>query len=75
MQASSRGALVEPLRSHEVVIPAQAVALPGTLVVGYALRSVLPGATPLFEEPLALQEVAKPATVWFEKHLPRGERP
>lgn len=42
---------------------------------GPKLLSVVPGATHLFEEPGALQEVAQSATVWFEKHLPRGERP
>jgi alpha-beta hydrolase superfamily lysophospholipase len=33
---------------------------------------VIPGATHLFEEPGALQEVARLAADWFTKHL-RGE--
>jgi len=37
--------------------------------------SVIPGATHLFEEPGALQQVARFATQWFDRHLPRGERP
>ena len=38
--------------------------------------TILPGATHLFEEPGALEEVARLATVWFRKHLQplnRGE--
>lgn len=37
--------------------------------------TVIPGATHLFEEPGTLQQVAGLATQWFERQLPRGERP
>jgi len=33
---------------------------------------VIPGATHLFEEPGALEEVARLAAEWFERHLRRA---
>ena len=30
---------------------------------------IVPGATPLFEEPGALDEMARPACEWFQRHL------
>jgi alpha-beta hydrolase superfamily lysophospholipase len=30
---------------------------------------IVPGATPLFEEPGALEEVARRAAAWFDAHL------
>lgn len=34
---------------------------------------IVPGATHLFEEPGALEEVARQAAVWFARHLPASE--
>lgn len=36
---------------------------------------VVPGATHLFEEPGALDQVARLAAAWFTRHLPTGPRP
>jgi putative phosphoribosyl transferase len=37
--------------------------------------SIVPGATHLFEEPGALEEVSRLATAWFERHLARPAGP
>jgi pimeloyl-ACP methyl ester carboxylesterase len=34
---------------------------------------IIPGATHLFEEPGALEEVARLATAWFTRHLPKAQ--
>jgi pimeloyl-ACP methyl ester carboxylesterase len=34
---------------------------------------IVPGATHLFEEPGALEQVARLATAWFQRHLSGGE--
>jgi hypothetical protein len=34
---------------------------------------IVPGATHLFEEPGALEEVARIARDWFERHVARAE--
>ncbi len=39
------------------------------LLTGEADLSIVPGATHLFEEPGALEEVARLATDWFQRHL------
>jgi putative phosphoribosyl transferase len=36
---------------------------------------VIPGATHLFPEPGALEQVARLATTWFRRYLPRGPAP
>jgi hypothetical protein len=36
---------------------------------------IVPGATHLFEEPGALDEVARLAHLWFERYLARDESP
>jgi hypothetical protein len=35
----------------------------------------VPGATHLFEEPGALDDVCDHATAWFDRHCPDGQRP
>jgi dienelactone hydrolase len=37
--------------------------------------AVVPGATHLFEEPGALDDVCDHATAWFDRHCPDGQRP
>ncbi len=45
------------------------------LLAGEARLEVVPGAGHLFEEPGALDEVARFAAEWFAQHLGRVERP
>lgn len=42
-------------------------------LIAESTLEVIPGATHLFEEPGALEQVATLARNWFERHLPQGE--
>lgn len=41
-------------------------------LAGTAELSIVPGATHLFDEPGALEEVSRLAAAWFERYLPEG---
>ena len=45
-----------------------------TQLPGEKALEIIPGATHLFEEPGALEAVARLAAEWFQEHLPQGRR-
>ena len=59
--------------ADEVVLELNRAALANLVSCEHEL-AVVPGATHLFEEPGALEEVARLATAWFARHLNPAER-
>jgi pimeloyl-ACP methyl ester carboxylesterase len=57
--------------SDEVVIDLNRVAMRG--LAGEARLEIIPGATHLFEEPGALEQVARLASGWFTSHLSKRD--